>query len=84
MRAIWTSYDSVSFNYSSKWLPVGGVLKIELFQLPLTAKVAKQWKLRMLYNIDETLAQLNYPTGETGPMSYANAAPLKVQYQLPN
>lgn len=86
VRVIQCSYDNVSSAYPNVDMTLGGVLFIELLQLPPASKAVKGWVMRPATALSRTVQRLSYPLGSHGDSAVptgSSAAALKVKFQLP-
>lgn len=84
MRVFWTSYDYLSSALDLPDIVIGGIYEVNIYKYPDQPKTVKEWKLRPVKTIENTLLQRQYPSQELSGNSLTNVTPLKMMYQIPS
>ena len=82
MRAVWYSYDSVSYLAETPFVVLGGVYDISIFRFPELPKSVKEWKLRSVKDVDNMLVTKPYPPPDLSEVALASIGALRMSYQV--
>jgi len=63
---------------------VGGVLHMDLLQMPPSTRNVKGWMMRQVTNLSSDVGRISYPPGSSDSASSSNAPPLRVKCVVPS
>jgi len=78
-RSTWAAFDDTSLGYSP-YLAVGGVLNIEVFNMPEMPKKHRNWVMRNIQDMDEMLERKLFPDPNA---NNANVEPVTISFTIP-
>uniref|UniRef100_A0A7S3D973 IC97/Casc1 N-terminal domain-containing protein n=1 Tax=Palpitomonas bilix TaxID=652834 RepID=A0A7S3D973_9EUKA len=89
LRVMYTSFDPVSEDLQTNHLVVGGVLSVDVINLPPPAKTIKGWVMRPFNESEGFISKLAYPSPSTGGSGEGMAPslstpPMRISYALPD
>jgi cancer susceptibility candidate protein 1 len=63
-------------------VPVGGVLHMDLLEMPPAPRTVKGWAMRQVTDLSKDVGRMSYPPGSDGGGGASNAPPLRVKCVL--
>eukprot|EP00946_MAST-07B_sp_MAST-7B-sp1_P005369 g5369.t1 len=64
-------------------VPVGGVLHLDMLEMPPAVRQVKGWTMRQITDLSTDVGRMLYPPGATDPSASSNAPPLRVKCVVP-
>ena len=64
-------------------VPVGGVLHMDMLEVPPSARQVKGWMMRQVTELSTDVGRMLYPPGATDASASSNAPPLRVKCVVP-